>query len=224
MRTFLRMALLAGFVLCIVACSGKETQTSQKENQKKNAGNSKTKSDEEAKPSVDPVDDKQPVKEVSTRKPVTDADGLVMPLIDELRGGEKRLRRPKVAGPIESDQDDELTQSTLRLLAGAWAIAVDQEDMLAKPDDRQIHFSQSEVRFLDDEKGERKAAVRLNPLASPPQVDFVAEVDGEELIFKGIYRLTGDSLTICFTAPDADRPLDFDAEGDVHQETFNRVD
>jgi uncharacterized protein (TIGR03067 family) len=219
MRTFLQATLLAGFVICAGACSSKETQTSQKENQKKNAGDTKTKGDK-----GEPLDWLESAGTVSTRKPVTDANGLVMPLIEEPRGGDKPMRRPKVAGPIESDQDNALTQSTLRLLAGAWEIAVDAEDVLAQPDNREIHFSADEVRFVDDEKRERKAAVRLNPLASPPQVDFVAEVDGEELVFKGIYRLTGDSLTLCLAAPDADRPLDFDDGGNAHQVIFNRAD
>jgi uncharacterized protein (TIGR03067 family) len=50
----------------------------------------------------------------------------------------------------------------------------------------------------------------LDPTKDPPQIDVWVPTQGEEARVRGIYKLDGDILTVCYTLG-ADRPTKFDS-------------
>ena len=57
-----------------------------------------------------------------------------------------------------------------------------------------------------------KADFKIDPSKTPKELDLVGEAKGQKLVFRGIYALEKDRLTICLRTPDAEekgRPKEF---------------
>jgi uncharacterized protein (TIGR03067 family) len=60
----------------------------------------------------------------------------------------------------------------------------------------------------------------LDPKATPKKFDVAMEVGGG--ILRGIYKIDGDTLTLCYPNIDRDRPAEFAAENGAYLWVFKR--
>ncbi len=58
----------------------------------------------------------------------------------------------------------------------------------------------------------QRAEYRLDPAKSPKQIDITMEQGGQTFVLKGIYRLDGDALILCYGGPRDERPKKFVSE------------
>jgi uncharacterized protein (TIGR03067 family) len=60
---------------------------------------------------------------------------------------------------------------------------------------------------LSDGKGRTQEAVlKLDPAKDPKEIDMAVNEDGKDEVHKGIYKLKGDTLTLCKSHPPDERP------------------
>jgi uncharacterized protein (TIGR03067 family) len=85
-------------------------------------------------------------------------------------------------------------------------------------------FKNNNVSIYQDDKVQEQATFVLDSAKRPPMIDFTAtEGPGKGKISYGIYRIEGDSLTICMAAPGAKRPTEFKGQGKAGVLRFERV-
>lgn len=56
---------------------------------------------------------------------------------------------------------------------------------------------------------ETRMTFQIDPSQNPPTIDLILKSGDQEAVSRGIYRLEGDTLTVCRTAGDAERPKEF---------------
>ena len=82
-------------------------------------------------------------------------------------------------------------------------------------------FKGNEISVLQDDKTVEAGTFVLDSTRNPPTIDFVAtEGAGKGNTQYGIYKIDGDSLTICMGDK---RPTEFKAQGTVGVIHFDRV-
>jgi uncharacterized protein (TIGR03067 family) len=71
--------------------------------------------------------------------------------------------------------------------------------------EKQVTFSGDKVTFKED------ASFTIDPNKSPKEIDMTLKVgpERENGVWKGIYKLSDDELTLCFALPDSNRPTEF---------------
>ena len=66
------------------------------------------------------------------------------------------------------------------------------------------------------------STLKIDPSKDPKTLDLIFKRGEKEVIRRGIYKLEGDTLTVCSANPDAERPKDFKStEGRI--EVFKRA-
>ncbi len=55
--------------------------------------------------------------------------------------------------------------------------------------------------------GEATMTFKIDPSKNPKTIDLTSE--GKQAVSRGIYKLEGDTLTLCRTTGDIDRPMEF---------------
>ena len=100
--------------------------------------------------------------------------------------------------------------SDASLLQGEWRLVSNEKDGRQKRVPDPVRFTFKDNRALIREKGQKKEAAAtfaLDEAAEPKHFDFTTEEKGGKAL--GIYKLSGDSLTICIAEAGQPRPTAF---------------
>jgi len=98
--------------------------------------------------------------------------------------------------------------SDVNLLQGEWRLMSNEKDGRQAQDLNPVRFTFKKDRILIREKGQKKegkATFTLDETAEPKYIDFTME--GNKAL--GIYKLSGDLLTICMAEVGKPRPTAF---------------
>jgi uncharacterized protein (TIGR03067 family) len=114
-----------------------------------------------------------------------------------------------VGGPVPAEDKTDSDK-----LDGKWEAVsqtVDGKDADADElKNRYVVFKGDKLTFLYKDKERGTASIKLDPGKSPRQIDVTYE-DGaaKGAVLKGIYKLEGDTLTLCLGGLGKDRPAEF---------------
>jgi uncharacterized protein (TIGR03067 family) len=98
-------------------------------------------------------------------------------------------------------------------IQGTWVpVSAEREGQKEDP----AKFEEVKLIFAAGGKGtvrkggmEMEFQYTLDPAKKTREIDLKATEDGKEETHKGIYKLDGDTLTLCIAHPPEDRPTDF---------------
>jgi RNA polymerase sigma factor (sigma-70 family) len=118
---------------------------------------------------------------------------------------------PALQAAQASRDSDKEKLSDLERLQGVWTlIAMESAGKKASPDE--VNKNAAKLNCAGDKvvieqgAGSETARVRIDAAKQPKQIDLIV---GRNDVHKGIYRLDGDTLTICKYHPPEERPSEF---------------
>jgi uncharacterized protein (TIGR03067 family) len=116
------------------------------------------------------------------------------------------------------DQDEKVAvKRALEKLQGKWervSFTIDGKEHEPEEDKGRFQVIKGEkATFMFKDQERNTSSLKIDPVKNPSHIDYTHE-DGpaKGKTFKGIYKIDGDTFTVCFSAPDKDRPTDFDCK------------
>jgi uncharacterized protein (TIGR03067 family) len=114
------------------------------------------------------------------------------------------------------------------LLQGAWVVVtieaqgevVKSGDLFDRVKDMKLTFKDNAV--INSHHPDGKGTFKLDPDKKPPALDLVMTVAQETRTHRAIYELKGDTLRICSSPGEGERPTEFTSKGDLLILTFKR--
>jgi uncharacterized protein (TIGR03067 family) len=123
----------------------------------------------------------------------------------------------------EAPKASEPDKAELKKLEGAWVITAQEHGGKKTPAKDLLSLSMTvEGKQMRTREGadlkEDATIVLLDPKAKPAAIDVkIASGSDVDKVVKGIWKLDGDTLTVCVAEPGKDRPTAFEAkEGTGH--------
>jgi len=115
---------------------------------------------------------------------------------------------------------DDAVKKDLQLLQGEWIMVSSERDGEKVPEERIKTFKRTVTgnKFTVTWEGEDGAhtvsgVMTIDPTQKPKTVDVLfTEGPSKDKTFQAIYKVEGDTFTICLGKPDEGRPPDFDSK------------
>src|SRR5258708_22453680 len=118
-----------------------------------------------------------------------------------------------MTGPIPADTPkDADVKKDVEKFQGKWTVVSIEENGKAAPADEVAKFEVTikgdlfTVKIKDEDN--KEMTIKLDPAKKPPAIDLVPK-NAKETTVLGIYKLDGDTLTICGTDEKKERPTEF---------------
>ncbi len=82
----------------------------------------------------------------------------------------------------------------------------------------EVTFDGDQVTIKRANGEERKGTIKIDPTKKPKTIDFTpSDGDNKDKIHPGIYELKDDTLKVCFSQPDNERPTAFSTKADSEE-------
>jgi uncharacterized protein (TIGR03067 family) len=113
---------------------------------------------------------------------------------------------------IAADEPAKDVKKELDKLQGEWTM-VSMETRGRKFPDEEV--GRYKLTIKDDQwivtsgSQETKQAIKIDPSKDPKTLDLTFKVGDQERLSRGIYKLEGDTLTLCRTQGERERPKEF---------------
>ncbi|HYT88062.1 MAG TPA: TIGR03067 domain-containing protein [Gemmataceae bacterium] len=119
---------------------------------------------------------------------------------------------PSSAGEKAGKKDEELIQ-------GTWSVVSGEKEGQKAPEeelkDVRLTFAAGGKLMVKAKNKDMEGTYKLDSAKKPKEIDVTVDEGGKELVLKGIYLLTKDSLKICLAHPPTERPTEFATQAGV---------
>ncbi len=115
------------------------------------------------------------------------------------------------AGKKADKSDDEVFQGTWSIASlETMGVVTDDEDIKAAT----VSFAAGSVTVRFGGK-DMALSYKLDPSKKPKQIDIIEPGNGKDQVHQGIYKVEGDTITICIAHANGTRPTEFTTNGSI---------